>query len=702
MVADRRPRTSLPMDQQQPPTPTPASTVPDSLSVTTRSKKGKTKERNSTLEHLDAMTSARLPAAAQSPGRTEAISPPVARTLFPPTAPPHLAGAGTVDRALPPSTPTQGAATGVGAEGPTATPGGTPAPTAPPAAVGNNAGNQPGHASTVVTQIPPLAATDEGMGAATPCALTTPPSTGGNATSTNQPSHDAGGDGFGDSEMAPPPSGEYSPPSPMSSVDEEDPFATQDASQTHGTATQQGGQGTTTAQPLNTAQDPPQQVNVQQLGGGNAPPAQGNANPMQVPDIDNVDDFPNLPQLAQGVANPQPPPALPLPVGNALAAAAAARSQGSTAQGDNAPLGTTLVNGAEVPASKLTPKPVDGFPTIHGNSSRRIFDSITDASLQFLAQLPGATNFFVTAAWQHHGPVTAEFYKTVLSVLRSLTTQNDSLRIYESILHPNVNSSLGQPFLVTGLEEAEARALLDLRVLSTPTATLIVTTLDERPTGYLMTIGGLHLDNDERGADIVTRIIKNFFLTPTFLRDFNIILGAMPTENLTFARNVPDTEIAGLIIDSIRVSGLSVLDNMGNTSTEWRVYVRKFSVSQDDFDAVARMFNGVCIQDRDAQGSATRKRSDYQCNCCRGKDHPSGLCPLKTVPGFFNNDPSPLRNPTAPATPTTPAASNALGAYISQNTNTSRGHWTNGRGSYRGVQSNRGRGRGSGQRGGWN
>lgn len=170
-----------------------------------------------------------------------------------------------------------------------------------------------------------------------------------------------------------------------------------------------------------------------------------------------------------------------------------------------------------------------------------------------------------------------------------------------------------------------------------------------------MTMGGLHIEDNKQNAREVEQIIKTFFLKPTFLKDFNVLLSTMPKSKLTFAGNIPKHK--------------TELNNMGNSNTEWRIYLTQFSTSQDNLDAVARTFNGVCIQDCNIQGNTTFKQSNQQCNCCRGRDHPSGLCPLKSIPGFFNNNPSPLRSPTS-ASVSTPAKSiNALGAYAAQNTN---------------------------------
>lgn len=59
-------------------------------------------------------------------------------------------------------------------------------------------------------------------------------------------------------------------------------------------------------------------------------------------------------------------------------------------------------------------------------------------TIQFLAQLPGAHDFFVTAAWQQHGPVSTKW-------LWLPPQPHRFLRIYKAILHPKVNSSMGNP-----------------------------------------------------------------------------------------------------------------------------------------------------------------------------------------------------------------------------------------------------------------
>ncbi|KAF6748281.1 hypothetical protein DFP72DRAFT_1146541 [Ephemerocybe angulata] len=231
------------------------------------------------------------------------------------------------------------------------------------------------------------------------------------------------------------------------------------------------------------------------------------------------------------------------------------------------------------------------------------------------------------------------------------------------------------------------------------------------PLDFVGVLGDVHLDDSEASRGTVVKLLTTFL---TNSRDLQVWLGADRNRYDAVPVGLVPHGIVKWITDSITTSPISVTER-GNTEIVWRIGVRAFSTSQACMRAFCIHLKSLRIQALEISGVAKFKRNNWNCASCRGRDHPTGLCPLKSIPGFFDLDPNPHTTQPAPvvsAPPPQPDDDDDFipGLHAAPNTNQSRGHFTtdhaargSGRGAFRGRGSTRGhasarggpRGRGS-------
>ncbi|KAI0035779.1 hypothetical protein K488DRAFT_82672 [Vararia minispora EC-137] len=139
----------------------------------------------------------------------------------------------------------------------------------------------------------------------------------------------------------------------------------------------------------------------------------------------------------------------------------------------------------------------------------------------------------------------------------------------------------------------------------------------------------------------------------------------------------------------IRIDSLPIRDSGGRPTPAYRLYAHLPSDDPNEQQRARDSLRSISF-DHHLYGAATQ--ATYKCRHCHGVDHPSGLCPFPSLPGW--QGPNPLSRPTEPTLdalppPVLPEAPSSLTDPPANNTGRGRGR---GRGSSRGGRGGRGRG----------
>ncbi|KAF6747241.1 hypothetical protein DFP72DRAFT_1149674 [Ephemerocybe angulata] len=338
-----------------------------------------------------------------------------------------------------------------------------------------------------------------------------------------------------------------------------------------------------------------------------------------------------------------------------------------------------------------------------------VFGLLNGDSRAFWASVPGPKLLFFLSYFRSNGNVPPETITLIKETLRDYLPAelHDKFQVYTSDIGNNTSNGSPQPFLFAAANPAAfvairtaVEALKVQKVLSTPKATLVFLGVRAPPSSFVGLYGGLYLDESDASRAIVIRLLSTHLRS---WRDLQVWLGSDPAHHDA----VPVGMMAGGVVDwiasTLSAFPLRIVDR-GTSEVIWRIHTATFSTSQAVMDRFARMLKTVRIQALEISGVSSFKRNNFNCGACRGRDHPTGLCPLKSAPGFFDLDPNPHTAPPTVAAIVTPTVANdddfIPGLHVAPNTNASRGHFTSspshrGRGSHgsRGGQgSYRGRG----------
>ncbi|KAF6745428.1 hypothetical protein DFP72DRAFT_51907 [Ephemerocybe angulata] len=407
------------------------------------------------------------------------------------------------------------------------------------------------------------------------------------------------------------------------------------------------------------------------------------------------------PAPAGGVAPPPPPAGLPpQPTATAAVGTQAQQTASTTYAGAAAaapPTGVyniqvTFHNNRAIPASQLTPLPPFGIESIHGLSPYSILGGLTELTVDTWDEITDASVLILACYDRPSRHADPDTHRKLTERLKEFTTDNENLQLHTADLEPGYNAATPRPYLCTGAPKEQLDALTRRVHWSTPSISFIALPTVLPPSDLVMVLDGFFMEPNEKSEELILSLIgsllrKSNKLAEWFMKD--------PEHHDL----VPDTafDIVDHITSILRVSPITVVkDNASRVL--WRVYtLEAFTTSpraMEEFIAIAKL---IRYQGPFVIGVGKAKPTDWQCACCRGRDHPTGLCPLKQIPGVFDLDPNqhrPIQPPPAVDTPETSSMSIRPSLRpAAPNNNASRGHFTT---SHQDQGRGRGRGRGRG------
>ncbi|KAF6747934.1 hypothetical protein DFP72DRAFT_1146969 [Ephemerocybe angulata] len=329
---------------------------------------------------------------------------------------------------------------------------------------------------------------------------------------------------------------------------------------------------------------------------------------------------------------------------------------------------------AVIDAVVLTMVAVALFPT-------DVFATITEATRTFWISVPGPKLLVFVSYLRNGGRVPQQVIERILTALRMLVPDDEAagLMVYTSEMLGNTAHGSPKPFLLAGASKPTMDALAALKIASTTDITLTMLSVRAPASGWVGTLEKAHLAATE--GDTIIKLISSYIRQ---WREFHVWLGQVPARYDAIPIGMVQNGAIEWIVGSITVTPLTVLNSFtGEPEVVWGVSLTPFSTSQACMDEFRVLTKRIKIHALEISGVCQFKRTDFNCSSCRGRDHPTGLCPLKTVPGFFDHDPNPHTAQNAPTAETVaPQPANddddefIPGLHAPQNNNLSRGHFT--------------------------
>jgi hypothetical protein len=339
---------------------------------------------------------------------------------------------------------------------------------------------------------------------------------------------------------------------------------------------------------------------------------------------------------------------------------------------------TTLEIGVvpTLPQDKLTPTPRGGFPKINGLSLKKLAGNITKDTKEVWNSLDGPIMLIAVAYAKPTKGFSTSYVARLAATITSVIGKTEDLTVTPSELIVTKFPTLPQPFAITGLHQNQADALVDKQCWSTPEMTFFAWPTTIPMSTYLMTLVGFVIPASPENETFVAGIVRARILEDTRFRTW--ILAESNRDNIP-ARVLPGEE-ANFNTESITASAIEVKEG-GEVVTAFRIHGFPPSNNHDVMDDFITWLKTSTYYPS-KKGIGRPKKANYRCIVCRGCDHPTGLCPFKSVPGFFDNNtsddkknsPSTLGHPSTAGNQSTHAPTPTTFSFnnIPPNTNRSR------------------------------
>jgi hypothetical protein len=193
------------------------------------------------------------------------------------------------------------------------------------------------------------------------------------------------------------------------------------------------------------------------------------------------------------------------------------------------------------------------------------------------------------------------------------------------------NGSSSTLWLVAGIPDPLAQAVIDARMLSSTNITIYTLPYDMPIIGFVGVFAGFTLPNTVMGANAARDLIG------TAVQGNNDISQFVQTHRDAFGPQVSSGEAWGMFLASITVHGIVLIVNDTNT-VAWRLRVTPPTNNRDSWSQLRRLFGKLRIMTV-LHGTAQLQRA-FRCRICPAIDHPTPLCPLPDLPGWLGATPT--------------------------------------------------------------
>jgi hypothetical protein len=334
-------------------------------------------------------------------------------------------------------------------------------------------------------------------------------------------------------------------------------------------------------------------------------------------------------------------------------------------------------------AAKFTPVPDDGFPVVHGRNATHVFDNIALEQLTDWLTTTGPCIFVQPLSHGYYPPALAqEITGTLKSVIEDIfSCEGVKVTAPIPVTVPNSADYAPYTYFVRNLPDTVATELTKHRCWVTERIGFLAYTADAVSPSYLGAIDGFNATDDDDVTAIRDLIHSTFYQT-----DVGLILAEISESHPDFNALDPPSR-ASKILSTLEVRIIKLSAQGGVLRTLANMYIKCPFEKDEDW---SRLVEAVAKTEfrHSFLGSGTVRRG-WTCTICHGADHPSGICPFPSVPGWINPKPiSPIVD-----------YRNRLNQSRRDANATQKGGRRGRGGAGRGDRGNAGRGRGSRARG---
>jgi hypothetical protein len=282
---------------------------------------------------------------------------------------------------------------------------------------------------------------------------------------------------------------------------------------------------------------------------------------------------------------------------------------------------------------QYTPKPEGGFPAVYGRNATHTFDNIDLVQITDWMNLPGPHVFVQPLA---HGfyppPIAQEIVGALQSTVKDIfTCENVKVTAPMASSAPTNLDHAPFTYMMRNITTDIAKALVSQRCWATEKIGFLVYTTDPITLQYLGAVEGLNATDKEDVAQIRELIARTLYEMDT-----GLIIAEISASDPALSK-LEAHQWAAEVIKTLRINMINIRAQGGLLWPIANMYIDCPCESDEDWsrlvDAVAQTkFKHSLL------GTGTI-HCGWTCTICHGVDHPSGLCPFPTVPGWISAKP---------------------------------------------------------------
>lgn len=267
------------------------------------------------------------------------------------------------------------------------------------------------------------------------------------------------------------------------------------------------------------------------------------------------------------------------------------------------------------------------MPPIQDASPTSIFDNIHLATIKEWDLLPGGKVIAIPFDSDARFPESHEFLRT-----RMLTAVTEIISAQEiSVAAPKPSDEAANrgrtptSFLIYNITVDQADTLLKRKVWSSNLTTFRVASFATTCPTFLFTIKGFTTTAMKPVFDMVRSVWDNQETKDCA----DSLLNNVPADDRTMVNNDIEQLLASMNIHrlDIKVTGNTLLPH-------FNVYAECSNFTDDKIWTCLRAHLLAATYTSSIQGRATTEKAPFRCSCCHGVDHPRGLCPYPSLPGW--------------------------------------------------------------------
>lgn len=267
------------------------------------------------------------------------------------------------------------------------------------------------------------------------------------------------------------------------------------------------------------------------------------------------------------------------------------------------------------------------MPDVQDATPISIFDNIHLATIKEWDLSTGGKLIAVPFDSDARFPESHEFLRTriLTAVAEIITTQEISVAAPKPSEKAAIKNRTPTSFLIYNISIDQQNFLLQRKVWSSKAITFRVAPFATTCPNFLFTI-----------KDFSTTVMKDVFEMVRTVWDneetINLVatlINDAPADERTKARHDVQNFLASLSISrlDIKIAGNTLLPH-------FNVYAESNNFTCDRIWSCLRAHLLAAAYISPIQGRATTEKAPFRCSCCHGVDHPRGLCPFPSLPGW--------------------------------------------------------------------